>query len=223
MAKKPKTPDPVILPDLAVVSFGDMMTLMLTFFILLFSMSETRRERIVATLNNFRLGQGIMPYQKSPVETFMRPQRMTQRQAQKLRNGQKGTRPEQTSNTPPPQHFTVVLGGDAVFERDGTQLTDRARQQLQAALPQFEGYRNIIEIRGHTAASADETSDPWRFGFERARNTMQFILDQSPRMDPRRFRLVSFGDTQPLDPRTPAANRRVELVMTDQMVRDPYE
>ena len=222
MAKKPKIPDPVILPDLAVVSFGDMMTLMLTFFVLLFSMSEIRRERVVATINNFRLGQGIMPFQKSPVQTWVPAPRMTQRQARLLRGDAAGQQAERVSSQEPDQ-LRFVFGGEETFARGSARLTDDARARLAQCLAMMEGFKNVIEIRGCTEPrglspnAVEDGHDPWILGYNRAHAAMRCLMEQGIR-DERRFRLVSDGDARPLDPRYPARNRRVEVILTQQQV-----
>ena len=224
MAKKPKRPDPIIMADLSVVSFGDMMTLMLTFFVLLFSMSEIKRELVVATINNFRLGQGVMPLQQSPVRTFIPAPRLTQRQARLMR-GQGEGQPAERASDAEPQHMRFVFGGDDVFARGSARLTDRGRMRLAEFTAIVEGYKNVIEIRGHTEPrglsplAVEDGHDPWALAYNRAQAAMRCLMEQGIR-DERRFRLVSEGDARPLDPRDPAGSRRVEFILTRQMVED---
>jgi chemotaxis protein MotB len=224
VAKKPKQPDPVILPDLAVVSFGDMMTLMLTFFVLLFSMSEIKKPRIIATINNFRIRSGIMPFEKSPVQSFIPAPRLNQKQMRMLR-GQTGAEPAERASDLDPQHLRFVFGGDEIFARGSARLTDRGRAKLAEFTGTVEGYKNIIEIRGHTEqrglspdGSVEDGHAPWILGFNRAYAVMRFLAERG--IDERRFRLASDGDSRPADPRDPAKNRRVEAIMTQQLVRD---
>ena len=222
MAKKQKKPDPIIMADLSVVSFGDMMTLMLTFFVLLFSMSEIRRERVVATINVFRLGQGMMPFQKSPVQTFIPAPRLTQRQTRLLRGQGQGEQSERISDSDP-QHLRFVFGGDDIFSRGSARLSDRGRARLAEFTASVEGFKNVIEIRGHTEPrglsphEVEDGHDPWILGYNRAYAAMRCLMEQGIR-DERRFRLVSEGDARPVDPRQPARNRRVEVVLTQQQV-----
>lgn len=47
---------------------------------------------------------------------------------------------------------------------------------------------------------------------------MNFLVDECG-IDKRRVRLINSGDNEPRDPDNPAANRRVEVIMTDTMIK----
>lgn len=100
--------------------------------------------------------------------------------------------------------------------------SELGKKRLAEIAPLFVGYNNIIEIRGHTAdATFAPANDPlggnaWDVGYERARNTMAYLIDDCG-LDRKRFRITTAADTEPLDRRNPAANRRVEIIMTDRL------
>ena len=215
MARK-KQSDPVILPDLALVSFSDMMTLMLTFFVLLFSMSEIRKEKVVKAVNALRNQLGIAPAQKSPLLPFTPSQRMSQTQAHVLRRGPPGKTPE-VLTLMDDQRMTFVVGGEEVFGIGSAVLLPTARGRLRTYVaPDLRGFRNRIEVRGH--ATPDEDRDPWLLAGQRALATMRFLVDECG-IDENRFRVVSCGDKEPRDSSPSAANRRVEVTLTEYLVR----
>ncbi len=217
MARKKKSKEgggPSLAEFSALTSFFDMMTLMLTFFVLLYTMSEPKKPKIEATMKAFMRQLGVLPHQQSPMRPVMTPERTSQEEANILRRGPEGKRPE-TMTLIEDDRQKIVIGGEDLFRPGSAELSARGRRILQNDVaPDIKGFRNRIEIRGHTAHSNDETQDLWGLAFARAYAVMRFLVDEAG-IDERRFRLISSADNEPRDPLQPAQNRRVEIVMTE--------
>jgi len=220
--KRKKSEDSVpAMQFLTLTSFSDIMALCLTFFVLLFMLSEPKKPKLEATMRAFMQQLGVMPAQRSPVPTFIPPTRVTQDQASTLRRGPPGRQPD-VRRLVEDNRQKIVLGGDALFRPGGTELSAQGQRILQVDVaPDLKGFRNRIEIRGHTdAATPEEQRDSWSLGFARAASVMRFLVDVCG-LDESRFRLISSGDKEPVDPANPAANRRVEILMTELEARAP--
>jgi chemotaxis protein MotB len=220
VAKRKKKEEAKILPDLALVSFSDMMTLMLTFFVLLFSMSEIRKEKVIKAISAMRQQLGIMPAMKSPNQIFIPAQKLSQTQANLLRQGPPGKNPD-VMTLADDQRLRFIIGGAGKFARNSAVLEPEVRAIIaNNVVPDLAGYRNRIEIRGH--AAPDEDLDPWRLGSDRAEYVLHYLTREKG-LDESRFRVVSCGANEPYNPNDPDSCRIVEIVMTEYMVKSPGE
>lgn len=221
MARKKKESGgggPSIAEFSALTSFSDMMTLMLTFFVLMFTLSEPKKPRVEATMRAFMRQLGVLPNQQSPIRPVMSPQRTSQEEANILRRGPPGKRPETTTMVEDDRQ-KIIIGGEDLFRPGSAELSVRGRRILQNDVaPDIKGFRNRIEVRGHTAQATDESQDLWGLGYARAYSVMRFLVDECG-IPEKRFRLISCADNEPRDPLQPAQNRRVEIIMTEAQVR----
>lgn len=220
MARKKKQSGgggPSIAEFSALTSFSDMMTLMLTFFVLLFTMSEPKKPRIQATMQAFMRQVGVMPHNQSPMRPTMTPQRTSQEEANILRRGPPGKRSE-VQTVVENDRQKIIIGGEDLFRPGSAELSAKGKRLLQNDVaPDLKGFRNRVEVKGNTAQSTDETQDLWALGYARAYAVMRYLVDDCG-LEEKRFRLISAADNEPRDPGNAALNRRVEIVMTEAMV-----
>ena len=201
----------------ALTSFSDMMTLMLTFFVLLFTMSEPKKPRIQATMQAFMRQVGVLPHNQSPLRPTLTPQRTSQEEANILRRGPPGKRSEVTTIVEDDRQ-KIIIGGEDLFRPGSAELSAKGKRLLQNDVaPDLKGFRNRIEVKGNTAHSTDETQDLWALGYARSYSVMRYLVDECG-IEERRFRLISAADNEPRDPGNPALNRRVEIIMTEAIV-----
>lgn len=212
------------------LTYGDMVTLLLCFFVLLFTMSEIKKDKIKRMVRAFQRQLGVLPKYKASFQIFVQTQRMTQTESNVLRRGTPGENPAVTTIRND-ERTKVIIGGKTAFEDGSAELLPSARQILQEQVaPQIRGYKNIIEVRGHTASAQFgpnvEFENAWQLAYERAFAVTRYLIDVC-RVDERRFRVVSVGDNDPLDSNLDAEgrrrNRRVEIIMTEEFIRDQDE
>jgi flagellar motor protein MotB len=95
----------------------------------------------------------------------------------------------------------------------------------------MRGYNNLVQLRGHAAAMelAGQPDSPhpnlWQLSHARARAVMAFLTEPPIGLRPERFRLVAVADREPMieraySSREKAPNRRVEVVVAEQLTRD---
>lgn len=151
---------------------------------------------------------------------------MTQTESYVLRQGPPGKRQEVTI-IDEGEKMKIVLGGKALFREWDHNLTAEGRDLLRELAPDLRGYRNKLEIRGHTA-SADfsqggQYASAWNLSYLRALAVKDFLVEEGE-LNQRRFRVVACGDTEPLKsnllPGAREANRRVEVVMTEELATE---
>jgi chemotaxis protein MotB len=142
-------------------TFGDMMSLLLCFFIMLFAISiiaEPRFQAVADTLSqDFTGHSGSAKTPKPQVKTTLTPadSAAKSRRIAALSGGQP---------TPGPVgEFTdvhmILLDGETVrggvirFEPGRDTLTEQAKREVRAVLPQLQGSPQKIMVRGHAAPS----------------------------------------------------------------------
>jgi chemotaxis protein MotB len=218
-----------------IVTFGDMMSLLLTFFIMLVAMSEIKEdEKFQAMVDSMRQEFGheatIMPV---PGETVPRNSNMIHtasagraRRRDTVQGGAKvkavlGENPRVLSSR---MGKHALKTGIVQFHEEKTTLTDEAKQQLQQMVSQIAGKPHRIEIRGHTTRrplSPNSTMrDKYDLAYERSRIVKQFLVEQG--IDPERIRLGAAADNEPAYDGTDIdqlrRNARVQVMMWDEPV-----
>ncbi len=209
------------------VTYGDMVTLLLCFFVLLFSMSEIKKDKLKKTMRAFQAQFGVLPKYKATVQVFVQAQRMTETESFVLRRGPPG-RHTAVQTITEDERVKRVIGGKELFEPNSARLRPYGQQLLREQVaPDLRGYKNRIEVRGHTAKAPygpdAEFQDAWELGYRRAKAVMRYLVDACG-IDERRFRVVSCGDNEPQGKNLTAAgrekNRRVEVIMTEDEIKD---
>jgi len=223
-----------------IVTYGDMMSLLLTFFIMLVSMSKLKDDdgKARAMLDAIRQSFGPTPGQ------FGTPGRSLQ-SASSLKelssNGSRGDggleknrrqaigRGGAGEGVRRINHGTVItLGGPALFERFDAQLTPGLKSELDRIIPVVEPRANRIMIRGHAspeplpreglpAVNGLPIRDKWDLSFARANAVAEYLVSKGlPRG---RIVVSAAGDSEPrnLTRNTDGQrqNRRVDVFLMD--------
>ena len=221
-----------------IVTFGDMMSLLLTFFIMLTSLSEIKQEKqYQALVDSIRrkfghdtsmasLAPGNTKPQNSKIANLATTGRS--KRLDKLNGGQKIKAPrgdEYLVRIVRPGTRTAV-GTVITFSEGSAELTDKHEQDLRLQAGEIGGKPQKIEIRGHTSrrpvAQDSAYRDNWELAYRRSRNTMDYLISLG--IDPRRIRVSVAGPSEPLhtgtDPIKLKTNARVEVYLLDEMVED---
>jgi chemotaxis protein MotB len=222
-----------------VVTFGDMMSLLLTFFIMLVSMSEMKEdEKFQAMVESFRqqFGHDMSPNSLVPGDSPMRGAQMPHPIYTEGRAKRKDTKrggQEAKSITGDHERVQIVrpgedssIGGVIYFQESVTNLTEENKRDLQRIIEQIAGKPQKIEVRGHTTRRPvdpkSDFRDEWDLAYERCRTTMQFLIEQG--IDRNRIRLGPAGSGEPLyngvDLERLQRNSRVQILMWDERVED---
>lgn len=221
-----------------VVTFGDMMSLLLTFFIMLVSMSEMKQdEKFQAVAEALREQVGHDLSAMTLVPGSFRPRNsvmewnasMGRSKKQDLKEGGQ----ENKSVVGSHKKVQIVrpgddssIGGQVYFDEHATELTEDNKRALIRIIEKISGKPQKIEVRGHaTRKPVDPKSgfrDVWDLAEARARSTMNFLVQQG--INPNRIRLGNAGAQEPLydgiDPERLKRNSRVQILMWDETVHD---
>lgn len=239
MAKKCKCKEKPEEPGIPewVVTFGDMMTLLLCFFILLAAFSELKKERefqrvITAVQESFgyRGGDGTLPIDDPPTKSMLEileqvalHHKSHTSQSDSTQKGIVGTEAKVKRIR---EGLMFTLGGNTTFDPESAELKPEAREELRSIANLLAGRTNKIAVRGHADAKVLSPGSPWddldELSFARARAVKAFLVRE---LDIRKDRiyLEARGTTEPIVPRAISAsdqqvNRRIELIMMEALV-----
>ena len=238
MGKKCKCP-PEGAPDW-VMTYGDMMSLLLCFFIILVSLSEIKKEdqyrAIVAEVKKafgMKGGGGKIATRDNPeLSLIKRLEELQLRQnPQKQRSntddpGIQGTDPEVTRVR---EGMLITQGGRITFEPGSADLTEEMKNSIRVIADLVRGYNNKIELRGHAASMEkgveSQYPDLWTLSYARAKAVMEYMTSEELGVRADRIRLIANADAEPLAQRiyTPngqAPNRRAEILVMEALVED---
>lgn len=216
-----------------VVTYGDMMSLLLCFFILLAAFSELKKpeefRKVLEKINEalgFRGGMGQAEITDNVANS-------TINQLEALMNrGDNGLfmAEQSTQNVvgPEPQVSIVhdgnfhAIGGSMPFAAGRTELgLDVQKTLREEVAPKIRDRTNIVRIVGHSWGFQDKTGgDHVVVSFERARAVRDFLVDECG-INPAILRIVAAGDNEPAagaGAGETAQNRRVQVYMTDRTI-----
>jgi chemotaxis protein MotB len=239
MARRHKCPDPGA--PAWVLTYGDMMSLLLVFFILLVSLSEIKKEdkyraivQEVKKAFGMKGGGGKMQTKDDPELSLIKRlealQLRSSPESQRSNTEDPGVEGKEPTVTTIRKGMLFVVGGPITFEPGSAELSDRAKRTLDQVATLVSGHNNKIEVRGHAASmemaeAGGRYSDLWELSYARAKAVADYLMQPRVGVRPDRIRVIANADREPqrLRAYTPSSqepNRRVEVVVSEELVED---
>ncbi len=232
MAKRP-TKTSASVPEW-IVTFGDMMSLLLCFFILLAAFSEIKKDdefqRVITAVNQafgYSGGVGFMPVDDPPLRSMVQILEALSEKNLKEPNvsesPDKAIEGKQAKVSQVRDGLMFTIGGALTFEPGQAELKPAAKVELSRIAKVLRGRENKIEVRGHAAKRDLPPNSPFKdlrdLSYYRAKNVADYLMSEGG-IPPERFVIDARGDTEPVAARkysddAQADNRRVEIVMTE--------
>ncbi len=222
-----------------VVTFGDMMSLLLCFFILLAAFSELKKEdeyqRVITAVQEafgYSGGVGVMPTDDPPmrsmVELLENVAAQMSKESKVSQAKDRGISGKQTKVTRVHDGLMFTIGGSLTFEPGSTELKSDAKDELLKIANLVRGRNNKIGVRGHAARKILPKDSPYRdlmdLSYYRAKAIAEFLITEGG-LRPERLILDARGDTEPVAVRRysdegQSENRRVEVIMLEVMMNE---
>jgi len=219
-----------------VVTFGDMMSLLLCFFILLQMFSEMKQDReyqrVVTAIKEafgYSGGIGVLPVDDPPLRSVIEmmeamAMRRDHDQINPSTSREKGIDGPHVRVKKLREGVVFTMGGPAMFEPMSATVRPGVEEILERLAVVLAGRTNKIIIRGHASAKYLPADSPWRdldeLSFERAWNIKRALVELG--LDDRVFRIEAAGTREPvragaISEVDAAQNRRVEIILTEQL------
>lgn len=230
------------------VTYGDMVTLLLCFFVLIVSFSEIKKEdqfqAVVEEIQKafgMKGGGGKLPTDDDPTLSLIERLESMRMRNERIPNKSNVKDPGQTGRetrvTDVRDGERYVIGGMIEFQPGSAELTPETKAQLLSLVESVKlpGSENILEVSGHAASlelirpDGTNEGDLNDLSYARAKAVMQFLTGEEVpaelRLKTDRFRLIGNADREPINPRATSSedarkNRRVEIVVSENVVRD---
>jgi chemotaxis protein MotB len=239
MKRRRRQPDPKSNAPRWMVTFSDLITLILVFFILLFSMSQIDIVKFRAIADSFQqkdildFDPSIIPSEQTSGEPRME---MTgeisdreQKQEEELRGLLSDIRSYLKENgldeivtaTRTERGVVLVLPEQSLFDSGEADVLPSSYLFLDKVGALLERIPNFIKVEGHTDNRPISTSkfpSNWELSSARASSVIRYLTSTED-LDPKRFIAVGYGDTRPVAPNDTEdnlqKNRRVEIIISD--------
>ena len=223
-----------------IVTYGDMMSLLLAFFIMLASLSVLRKEddfkvitKMIQDGLGVKAGGGMIPVEMDPAMSLRERLEVVQLQTKKGPNtshaDDPGTDGRHNAMEIVRPGMMFVVGSRITFEPGSADLSDDGRRALRQVAEQIRGHNNKIIVAGHAASSEvsveSDYADLWQLSNARARAVMAYMVGKDLELRPERFRLEANADHEPLkhrvyNPDGQTLNRRVAVYESESLVED---
>ncbi len=238
MGKKCKCP-PEGAPEW-VMTYGDMMSLLLCFFIILVALSEIKKEdeyrAIVEEVKKafgMKGGGGKVASPDDPKLSLMkRLEELQLRMTPKPKpsnTDDPGMEGKEAQVTKVREGMLFTQGGRVTFEPGSADLSEQSKRSIRAVSDLIRGYNNKIEVRGHASSMEvgvqSEYGDLWTLSYARAKAVMDFLTSKEVGIRADRIRVIANAEHEPLVKRlyTPTGqqpNRRAEILVMEALVED---
>ncbi|SMP50361.1 OmpA/MotB family protein [Desulfonatronum lacustre] len=215
------------------ITFSDLITLLLTFFVLLLSMSSMDRQVVMDAATFFRGDMGVLSKQTAGriptrVEEVMklleRPWefRDSEQRIRDLlfpddvlpREIPRSTLDENLKLLERPEGVAILLTDELLFPLGGHELTDPAKRLLEVLAPLVLYVHNVVNVSGHTDSLPGRTMDNDTLSALRAMAVLEVLLLSG--VPDAKLSVSAYAERMPVgDNRIPegrALNRRVEIL-----------
>ena len=216
--------------DKWMLSYGDMMTLLLTFFVLLFAMSSldapAMREMVISLRGTFGVltgGERVFlpgdlpqpePASGEPLASHALMQALPKDLSTSEEEGESAEEQGETVQIIERSGETIVRFPGVNFAAGSFELTEEGKQQLSRIQDLISFYQNEVTVAGHT----DETlvrqdallRSNWHLSALRAAEVVRYFVDQG--MSESKFSIAAYGSTRPLPSGDTDRNRRIDII-----------
>ena len=239
---KRKQPPKALVPEW-VVTFGDLMSLLLCFFILLAAFSELKQPReyqkvldAIKEALGVQGGMGVSQVPESTNNSMVNFFREKAKRDGELRNTLEDVDPSvvgrQEKSAIIQEGALHAIGGSVLFEPGSAELNRAGREMLRNEVaPKIKGLRYICRVSGHTWGMEDRRQghSHRELGFLRANAVIDFLVRECG-VEPGILRAESVEDHEPMvlaagPGQDDGVNRRVQIYQSgrtvDQVHPDP--
>lgn len=220
-------------------TYSDMVTLLLTFFVLIVSMSEIKIQKFQEALSFFQGSTGVLMNKaitgsinqtNPPDPELIRHSEQYERLMAYLEENNLTDKVE-VNLTDIGLH--VVITDSVMFLSGQADLIEPSRTILRLIAGVMRHHVESVVVEGHTDTQPINTAvypSNWELSAARASSVIRFLLEQEGALDPSRYLAVGHGEYRPVETNETAAgrarNRRVEILFSWekwQNEKSPYQ
>ena len=190
-----------------IFTYGDLVTLLLCFFILLFSTCKYQTMKFKSLAASFKPLPAGTPFMNEGKDAVV------EQIAQQIEESELG---DDSNISIEEKGVVVSFKASAYFKENSAKLNTIAVKEMTRFSKLISFLPNKIQIEGHTEKKVPKNWDStWELGGARASKVARFLIDNG--LDPTKISVKSFGSTRPLfreaSPNQRVLNNRVEVIV----------
>lgn len=203
-----------------IVTYGDMMSLLLTFFIMLFAISSLDAAKAQAVSQSMREQFGYKPQMFVPIPGARQEKSPQDGRSEDSPLNQEGNPAKVTLSMQPPKE--KVNNSYIRFTPGSEDLDEEAKKHLDSIIPELHGRPQRIELKGRS--SQGEKKGPYRsdmdISYARAFKVREYLIEKGIKSSRLELNIVGISDPIPesLDS-SPTANSSVEISLLSEAPR----
>ena len=207
-------------------TYSDMVTLLLTFFVMIVAMSEIKKDHLMEALSYFKGRKSvfensqpvpIIPQESDPAEE--KKEKAEQVEAL-LTYIESNNLQDKVQVNYKDESMHVVITDSVMFNSGSSALLDAARRILALVAEATPDSSDTITVIGHTDDRPIRTArfpSNWELSAGRAASVVRFLISQENSLPSDRYQAIGKGEYEPVDtndtPEGRAKNRRIELLI----------
>ncbi len=192
-----------------IYTYGDMVTLLMCFFVLLFAMSKSEENLFTAVSASFKGGPPASPFMFSGMPTFMESLEMSLK---------KSDISEVTDITVDDRGITVSFSDAVMFEPGRAEPTKKGGEIIEKFSRILHAVSNNIIVEGHTdnvPMRGGPFKSNWELSAARAGSVVRLLEGFGVKSN--RMEIAGYGDTRPKVsnevPSLRRLNRRIDILV----------
>jgi len=190
-----------------IFTYGDLVTLLLCFFILLFSTCKYQTMKFKSLAASFKPLPAGTPFMNEGKDSIL------EQIAQQMEESELG---DDSNINIEEKGVVVTFKASAFFKKDSAGLNPPAIKEMTRFSKLIFLLPNKIQIEGHTEKKVSKNWDStWELAGARASKVARFLIENG--LDPTKISVKSFGSTRPrfreTSPTQRKLNNRVEVVV----------
>lgn len=207
------------------ITYSDMVTLLLTFFVMIVAMSEIKKENLMEALSYFSGRTSVFNNsQPIPVVPQKTAEDAAKERADKVESliefvEGEGLQ-EKVEINYKEESMHIVITDSVMFSSGSSSLQETAERVLNLVAAVTQDTTESISVIGHTDDRPIRTNQypsNWELSAARAASVVRFLLAQDNSLPPNRYQAIGKGQYDPVDnndtPEGRARNRRIELLI----------
>lgn len=203
-------------PDRWQISYADLVTLLLGFFIVMYAVSSMEAEEKNQMIS--ALQYGFSQDEKTHAANLLSSQTsaLLSLDSDIFEFDMQG------------EWLYLTAASKSLFSSASAQLTPSAKESLNAVVPVIERNSGLVEVEGHTDNQPITSAlypNNWALSSARAVAVVSYLIAQSDTLEGQRFKAIGYGEYAPLaDNTTPEGrenNRRVVIKIEDDSPLQP--
>jgi len=210
-------------------TFSDMTTLLLTFFVMIVSMSEVEVKKFKEALSYFQGRTGVLthdaitprPQRPTIEESAEKAEAMEDKYEAIMVYLQKKDLTSKVQVNLREEGVHVLISDSVMFKSGDAVLLEPSKDLLRMIAGVIDGRVSSVVVEGHTDNRPIRTGtypSNWELSAARAASVVRFMLEQPGALIPAHYSAVGYGEFQPIASNSSssgrAKNRRVEILFS---------